>query len=218
MIDAGPDFRQQMLREDVQHLDAILLTHEHKDHIGGMDDVRAYNFLSRKAIDVFCDKRVESAIKREYPYVFEPDGYPGAPRMNLHIIEEGPFDLFGRTLIPVLAFHKDLPVYGFRLGNFTYLTDVNMLPSKSAELISGTEYLVINALRKEKHPSHFSLSEAINLVDSIKPRMAYITHIGHQMGLHDAVSQELPSNVRLAYDGLSFTVGPGVNKISGGHF
>lgn len=204
VVDAGPDFRQQMLRENVQNLDAILITHEHKDHIGGMDDVRAFNFKSRKAIDIYCDSRVEQAIKREYPYVFDPDGYPGAPRMNLNLIEDHPFTLFGREVIPVMAYHKDLPVLGFRFDDLTYLTDVNAMPEKSISLIEGTELLIINALRKEKHPSHFNLDEALELVTLIKPRKAYIIHIGHQMGLHNDVKLELPGNVELAYDGQVF--------------
>ncbi len=206
VIDAGPDFRQQMLREDVQNLDAILITHEHKDHIGGMDDVRAFNFKNRKSMDVYCDCRVESAIKLAYPYVFDSKGYPGAPRMDIHIIGDHSFDLYGREIIPVRVLHKDLPVYGFRIGGFTYITDANKISSGSMALIKGTDYLVINALRKQKHPSHFSLDQALEIIADIKPHKAYITHIGHDMGPYSEVSTELPENVELAYDGLSFTV------------
>lgn len=206
VIDAGPDFRQQMLKADVQNLDAILITHEHKDHIGGMDDVRAFNFKNRKSMDVYCDKRVEAALKLAYPYVFDPQGYPGAPRMNIHLIGDIAFDLMGREVTPVLVYHKELPVYGFRIGGFAYITDANAIPLNSIALLNGIDYLVINALRKEKHPSHFNLDEALDLISEIKPGKAFITHIGHEMGLYSEVSAELPANVQLAYDGMTFTI------------
>lgn len=206
VIDAGPDFRQQMLKEGVQNLDAILITHEHKDHIGGMDDVRAFNFKNRKPMDVYCDKRVELALKLAYPYVFDPMGYPGAPRMNIHLIGDAPFDLMGREVTPIMVHHKELPVYGFRIGDFAYITDANDIPVNSIALLNELNYLVINALRMEKHPSHFNLDEALELIAEIKPRKTFITHIGHEMGLYSELSAELPDNVELAYDGMSFTV------------
>ncbi len=163
VIDAGPDFRQQMLREDVQNLDAILITHEHKDHIGGMDDVRAFNFKNRKSMDVYCDYRVELALKLAYPYVFDSKGYPGAPRMDIHTIADHPFDLNGMEIIPIKVLHKDLPVYGFRLGGFTYITDANAISSNSMALIEGTDYLVINALRKKSTHHIIILMKLLNL-------------------------------------------------------
>jgi phosphoribosyl 1,2-cyclic phosphate phosphodiesterase len=204
IVDAGPDFRQQMLRENVQDINGILITHEHKDHIGGIDDVRAFNFKNKRAIDIYCDIRVESAIKRELPYSFDNKGYPGAPQMNIHIIDDNSFNLKGKEVKPIKAFHKDLPVYGFRFGNMTYLTDVNAIPDSSLKLMKGSSRLVINALRKEKHLSHFNLKEALDLIEFIKPEKAYLTHVGHSMGLHQEVSKELPDNVEIAYDGMSF--------------
>lgn len=204
VIDAGPDFRQQMLRENVQHIDAILVTHEHKDHIAGMDDVRAFNFKSQKAIDIYCDVRVCEAIRREYIYVFNENKYPGVPQMNLLLIDDNKFNINGIEIIPILAYHHKLPVYGFRVGDLTYLTDVNMIPEESIELIRGSKVFVINALRKEKHISHFNLEEALELIGRVKPEKAFITHIGHQMGYHKLVNDELPPNVELAYDTLSY--------------
>ncbi len=204
VIDAGPDFRQQMLRENVRKLDAILLTHEHKDHIAGMDDVRAYNYKSRDAIDIFAEDRVQKAVRKEYSYVFAEYQYPGIPKMRLNPITEYGFQLSQFTIIPLRVYHYKLPVYGFRIGNFAYITDANYIPEETKEKIIGVKYLVINALRKEKHISHFSLREAIDFVRQISPRKAFITHIGHQMGRHNDVSQELPAGIVLAYDGLSF--------------
>jgi len=202
VIDAGPDFRQQMLRADVKQLDSILLTHEHKDHIGGMDDVRAYNYISKKPIDIYSDERVQRAVMREYPYVFSEYKYPGIPQMNLIRIDDQPFRVGNLNIIPVRVLHYRLPVYGFRINDFAYITDANYISEESMEKLSGIKYMVINALRKEKHISHYNLSEALDLINEISPRQGYITHISHQMGLHGEVSQELPAGVELAYDGL----------------
>jgi phosphoribosyl 1,2-cyclic phosphate phosphodiesterase len=204
LFDAGPDFRQQMLREHVMKLDAILLTHEHKDHIAGMDDVRAFNYKSQDAIDVYSEERVQTAIKKEYSYVFSEFQYPGIPKMRLNGISDHSFSIKGIQIVPVRVFHYRLPVYGFRIGNFAYITDANYIPEESKEKLFGVKYLVINALRKEKHISHFSLREAIDFIREISPKKAYITHISHQMGYHDEVSKELPPGISLAYDGLSF--------------
>lgn len=202
VIDAGPDFRQQMLRENVQNLDAILITHEHKDHVGGIDDVRAFNYKSRKAIDIYCDKLVSQTIMNEYAYVFNGGGYPGIPRMNINLIENRAFDISGNKIIPVLAYHNELPVFGFRIGDLSYLTDASLIPDESMALMKGSRILVINALRKQKHISHFSLDEALEVINYLEPEKAYITHIGHQMGRHAEVNRELPANVDLAFDGL----------------
>jgi phosphoribosyl 1,2-cyclic phosphate phosphodiesterase len=204
VIDAGPDFRQQMLKENVRRLDAIILTHEHKDHIAGMDDVRAFNYKSQDAIDIYAEERVQKAVKKEYSYVFAEYQYPGIPKMRLNLINDYGFTVKGIPLIPLRVFHYRLPVYGFRIGNFAYITDANYVPEETKEKLFGVKYFVINALRREKHISHFSLREAIDLVREISPRRAFITHISHQMGLHEEVSATLPPEIMLAYDGLSF--------------
>lgn len=205
LFDAGPDFRQQMLRENVRKLDAIILTHEHKDHIAGMDDVRAFNYKSQDAIDIYAEERVQNAIKREFSYVFSERQYPGIPKMRLNPIPDYGFRIKGVELIPVRVRHLELEIYGFRIGNFAYITDANYVPEKSKEKLIGVKYLVINALRKQKHISHFSLREAISFIGEISPKKAFITHISHQMGVHKLVSEELPRGIMLAYDGLSFT-------------
>ena len=204
LFDAGPDFRQQMLSENVKKLDSILLTHEHKDHIAGLDDVRAFNYKSQDAIDIYAEERVQKALKREYSYVFSEYQYPGVPKMRLISITEHTFNVKGIQIDPIRVFHYRLPVLGFRVSNFAYITDANYIPEKSKEKLFGVKYLVINALRKEKHISHFSLREAIDLIREISPKKAYITHISHQMGYHAEVSKELPKGIYLAYDGLSF--------------
>ncbi|MBK7710308.1 MAG: MBL fold metallo-hydrolase [Bacteroidales bacterium] len=204
LFDAGPDFRQQMLREKVSKLDAIILTHEHKDHIAGLDDVRAFNYKSQDAIDICSEERVLKALKKEYSYVFSEFQYPGIPKMRLNTIDDQEFIVKGIRILPVRVFHYRLPVYGFRIGNFAYITDANYVPEESKEKLYGVKYLVINALRKEKHISHFSLREAIDFIHEISPKKAYITHISHQMGCHADVSKELPQEITLAYDGLSF--------------
>jgi len=204
VIDAGPDFRQQMLRENVRRLDAIILTHEHKDHIAGMDDVRAFNYKSQDAIDVFAEERVQKAVRKDYSYVFAEYQYPGIPKIRLNPINEDGFSVKGIALTPLRVFHYRLPVYGFRTGNFAYITDANYVPEETKEKLYGVKYLVINALRKEKHISHFSLREAVDLIREISPRKAFITHISHQMGFHEEVTGTLPKGIMLAYDGLSF--------------
>ena len=203
LFDAGPDFRQQMLRENVKKLDAIILTHEHKDHISGMDDLRAFNYKSQDAVDIYAEERVQKAIRREYSYVFSEYQYPGIPKMRLNLISGLSFNIKGIEVIPVRVFHYRLPVYGFRIGDFAYITDANYIPEESKEKLFGVKYLVINALRKEKHISHFSLREAVDFIREISPKKAFITHISHQMGLHTEVSKELPPGIVLAYDGLS---------------
>lgn len=205
VIDAGPDFRQQMLTAKVKKLDAILLTHEHKDHIAGMDDLRAFNYKSQAAIDIYAEERVQSAVRKEYAYVFSENHYPGVPRMELHNIESYNLAIRGDVIIPLRVFHYRLPILGFRMGDMAYITDANYIPEETKEKLFGVKYLVINALRKEKHISHYSLGEALALINEISPRKAYITHIGHQMGNHAEVNLELPVNVTLAWDGLVVT-------------
>ncbi|MEA1886880.1 MAG: MBL fold metallo-hydrolase [Bacteroidota bacterium] len=206
VIDAGPDFRQQMLRAGVKKLDSILLTHEHKDHIGGMDDVRAFNYISKEPIDIYSDERVQMAVMREYPYVFTENKYPGVPQMNLISINNEPFYINDLYIIPVKVHHYRLPVYGFRIDDFAYITDANSISEENKQKLIGVKHFVINALRKEKHLSHFNLREAVDLINEISPDKGYITHISHQMGLHNDVTKELPSNIELAYDGLVINI------------
>lgn len=202
LFDAGPDFRQQMLREHVRKLDAIILTHEHKDHIAGMDDVRAFNYKSQGAIDIYAEANVQEAVRREYAYVFAEKKYPGVPQMRLNPINDYPFSVKGIQIIPVRVRHMNLEIYGFRIGDFAYITDASYIPEESKEKLIGVKYLVINALRKEKHVSHFNLREATSFIREISPRKAFITHVSHQMGLDKDVSRELPGNIMLAHDGL----------------
>lgn len=202
LIDAGPDFRQQMLRESVKHLDGILLTHEHKDHIGGLDDVRAFNFVNRRPMDIYAEERVQDALKQEYAYVFAENRYPGVPEMNLFNVDGYPFEINGVKIIPIRCFHYKMPIYGYRIGDLTYITDANFISEEEKEKIVGSKYIVINALRKQKHISHFTLGEALKLIEEFSPRKAFITHVSHQMGFHADIQAELPRNVSIAYDGL----------------
>ena len=203
VIDTGPDFRQQMLREQVDRLDAIVFTHEHKDHVAGMDDVRAFNYKQRKEIDVYATSRVQQALKREYPYVFADLKYPGVPKIKLHTIDaENIIKIGDITLKPIEVMHYKLSVLGFRINDLVYITDANFISSKEKEKIKGCSTLVINALRKTKHISHFALEEAISLSKEAGAKQTYLTHVSHLMGTHKSVSKELPEGVQIAYDGL----------------
>lgn len=203
VIDTGPDFRQQMLREKVDRLDAVVFTHEHKDHVAGMDDVRAFNYKQKKDMDVYATNRVQEALIREFPYVFSDYKYPGVPQVQLHTIDaENTFRIGDITLQPIEVMHYKLPVLGFRINDFVYITDANSISNQEKEKIKGCKVLVINALRKEKHISHFTLEEALSLAQELGAAQTYLTHISHLMGSHQSVLEELPEGVEIAYDGL----------------
>lgn len=203
-IDAGPDFRQQMLLNKISHLDAILVTHGHKDHVGGLDDVRAFNFLSKKPMDVFLGKFAEPDLIREFHYAFEEDRYPGSPNIKLNIIENSPFHFNGIEIIPIKAQHYKSEVFGYRIGDFCYLTDLKTICEEEMNKMRGAKIITISGLRKKEHISHLNLSQAVSLIQELNPEKGYITHISHLMGLHKKVNQELPENISLAYDGLTF--------------
>ncbi len=206
VVDAGPDFRQQMLVHQVLHLNGILLTHEHVDHIFGLDDIRAFNWVQKQATDIYAEERVQIAIKRIFDYVFANFKYPGIPQMHLHLIENKPFTIGNLEILPIRGFHYKLPVFGFRFGKLAYVTDVNRLEEAELDKLRGLDVLVLNALRKEEHISHYSLPQALDVIEELKPKKAYLTHISHQMGFHGEVQQELPENVFLAWDGLTVEV------------
>jgi len=203
VIDTGPDFRSQMLANNVQQLDAVLFTHEHKDHVAGLDDIRPFNFKQHAPIAVFASERVEQAIKREYHYIFAEKKYPGIPEISLNRIDLNPFNVWkDLKIIPIEVKHYLMPVLGFRINNFTYITDAKTIDSKEIDKIKGTEVLVINALRIEAHPAHFNLDEALLFIDLIKPKKAFLTHISHLFGTHNDIEKMLPENVFVSYDGL----------------
>lgn len=202
IIDSGPDFRQQVLRERIRKLDALLFTHEHKDHTCGLDDIRAYNFLQHTDMPIYGEPRVLQQIKTEFAYIFSGASYPGIPRVDLKPISEAGFHVAGIFFQPIRVQHYKLPILGFRIGNLSYITDANFISEQSKEIIKGSEIVVLNALRREPHISHFSLSEAITLLEELQPQKAYLTHISHLLGLHREVEADMPAFVRLAYDGL----------------
>jgi phosphoribosyl 1,2-cyclic phosphate phosphodiesterase len=206
VVDTGPDFRQQMLREKVDKLDAVIFTHEHKDHTAGFDDIRAYNFLLKKKMDVYASLNVQETLKQEFAYVFSENKYPGIPEVSLHTIDLNPFSILGTPFIPIQAFHFNLPVLGFRVRDFTYITDANFIPDEEFKKIEGSKVLVLNALRKEEHISHFTLNQATDLMNKIKPQKGYFIHMSHQIGLHKDLSQELPDYLELSYDGLKIEI------------
>ncbi|MEM9856130.1 MAG: MBL fold metallo-hydrolase [Bacteroidota bacterium] len=206
VIDTGPDFRQQMLREKVQILDAVVFTHEHKDHTAGLDDVRAFNFKQKKDMPLYARKFVIDQLKREFSYIFAEKKYPGVPRIETHEIDDTPFDIAGVEFIPIQVMHYKLPVYGFRINDFTYITDANAIPEEEIEKVMGSKVVVLNALQQENHISHFNLQEALDLALKIGADKTYFTHISHKMGRHKSTESLLPENVFLAYDGLKITI------------
>ena len=191
-----------MLRAGVNRLDAILFTHGHKDHTAGLDDVRAYNYVMQRPMDIYAEKQVQETLRQEFSYIFAEDKYPGIPELKMHTIDETPFIIDHTKVIPIRAMHLNLPVLGFRIGGMAYLTDANSISESEKDKLRGLDCFVVNGLRQEAHISHFSLKEALSLIDDIKPKRAYITHISHQMGFHRQVQASLPKNIFLAYDGL----------------
>jgi phosphoribosyl 1,2-cyclic phosphate phosphodiesterase len=202
VVDTTPDFRYQMLRENVKKLDAVIFTHPHKDHIAGMDDVRAYNFFSHKPMEIFANALTEEALRREFVYVFAENKYPGVPRVNMNTIVDEPFYIGDILVEPVVVYHLKMPVLGFKFGKFTYITDANKIDESEREKIKGSEVIVLNALRKEKHISHFTLDEAVTIATEMNIPTAYFTHISHQMGRHAEVNSRLPLNYQLGWDQL----------------
>jgi phosphoribosyl 1,2-cyclic phosphate phosphodiesterase len=205
VVDTTPDFRYQMLRENVKKVDAVLFTHPHKDHIAGLDDVKAFSFFSGKAMEVYANTLTEEAVKREFAYIFSDKKYPGIPDINLNTITLDPFLIGDIPVIPIMVWHLKMPVMAYRFGNFTYVTDANHIEPAEKEKIKGSEALVVNALRIQPHISHFTLNEAISVVQDVKVPSAFFTHISHQLGRHALVSEQLPAGMQLAYDGLSLS-------------
>lgn len=206
VIDTGPDFRQQMLREKVTKLDAVIFTHEHKDHTAGLDEVRAFNFINQMVMPVYATERVQEALKREFAYIFADLDYPGIPKIKLHTINDDSFIVGDMQIQPINVLHYKLPVKAFRIGNFTYITDANFIREEEKEKIKGSEIIVINALRRNEHISHFTFQEAIDLANELGAKKTYFTHISHQLGLQQEVNLELPSHIELAFDGLQVEV------------
>jgi phosphoribosyl 1,2-cyclic phosphate phosphodiesterase len=207
VIDSGPDFRQQLLRAKVKKLDGLVFTHSHKDHVAGMDDVRAFNFLQGKPVDIFASTETQEVIRNEFPYIFSNLDYPGIPKINLFTIDKDtPFTIGDIHLQPIEVLHYKMPVLGFRTNDFTYITDANYISNDELTKVMGTKYLVLNALRREPHISHFTLEEAIDLSKKINAQSTFFTHISHQLGLHKDVEKELPNGINLAYDTFSIVV------------
>lgn len=206
VIDTGPDFRQQMLRERIDRLDAIIYTHEHKDHTAGLDDVRAFNFRQKKDMPIYARLQVINQLKREFSYAFSENKYPGVPQIKTHEINNTPFTIEGVTFTPIEVMHLKLPVFGYRIGDFTYITDANYISDEEKQKIKGSKVLVLNALQKEPHISHFNLEEAVNEAIELGADTTYFLHISHKMGRHKVIEESLPENIHLAYDGLSIDI------------
>ncbi|HNQ12191.1 MAG TPA: MBL fold metallo-hydrolase [Bacteroidia bacterium] len=204
VIDSGPDFRQQMLRAKVTKLDGLVFTHEHKDHVAGMDDIRAFNFVQKKKINVYASQQVQRALQREFPYIFEEEKYPGVPEIEMKTIaKNNTFSVGDIPFLPIEVFHYKLPVLAFRMKDFTYITDANQIDRNSMDQIRGSKVVVINALRKEKHISHFTLNDAVEILKELDPEKGFLIHMSHQMGLHKEINASLPINIECAFDSLS---------------
>lgn len=202
VIDTGPDFRYQMLRSGVKRIDAVVFTHGHKDHVAGLDDIRAFNYWQDEAIDIYASAETAETIRREFPYVFNGVNYPGIPVLNMKDMDGQPFQVKSLSFLPIRTLHYKMEVFGYRIGDFTYITDANFIDGKELEKIKGSKVLVLNALRHEAHISHFTLSEAIAIAEIIQAESTYFTHVSHQLGLHETVESQLPAGMHLAFDGL----------------
>lgn len=202
LVDAGPDFRYQMLRAGVSSLDAILLTHNHKDHTGGLDDIRAFNYLEKKATQIYCEKYVEESLRKEYSYAFEEIRYPGAPEWDVHIIDDKPFTLNGVEIIPIRGKHFKLPVLGYRFGNIAYCTDMNHIPDEEYEKLQNLDHFIINCVRRGRHISHYSLEQAIEVAQKVGAKHSWLTHLSHQLPCYEDLKKELPEGILPAFDGL----------------
>jgi phosphoribosyl 1,2-cyclic phosphate phosphodiesterase len=206
VIDCGPDFRIQMLKHKVEDIDAVVFTHAHRDHIAGLDDIRAFNYILHKSIDIYGTQVTLDAIKEQFPYIFLPGRYLGAPKLNLHSITDSLFDIGAFSFVPIQVMHQEMEVLGYRIGDFTYITDANYISPEELNKIRGSKVVVINALRNSRHVSHFSLNEALEILEELKPEVAYLTHISHFLGKYELVEPKLPAGVHLAYDGLQIEV------------
>lgn len=202
VVDSGPDFRYQLIRAGVKKLDGIIFTHAHRDHTAGLDDIRPFNYMQGKAVDIYCEKRVKDTLYKQFDYIFSEHRYPGIPELQMHEISEDPFVLGGLQIIPIRAMHYHLPVLGFRFGNFTYITDANFIAPEELNKVKGSKVLVLNALRNEPHISHFTLAEAVEIAQSLDVPQTYFTHMSHQIGFHQEVNALLPSGMALAHDQL----------------
>ena len=202
LVDAGPDFRYQMLRAGVSSLDAILLTHNHKDHTGGLDDIRAFNYHEKRATQIYCEKYVEESLRKEYSYAFEEIKYPGAPEWDVHIIDENPFTIKGVEITPIRGRHFKLPVLGYRFGNIAYCTDMNHIPEEEYSKLQGLDHFIINCVRRGRHISHYSLEQAIEVAEKVGAKHSWLTHLSHQLPCHEELTKELPGGCLPAFDGL----------------
>jgi phosphoribosyl 1,2-cyclic phosphate phosphodiesterase len=202
LVDAGPDFRYQMLRAGVSSLDAILLTHNHKDHTGGLDDIRAFNYHEKRATQIYCEKYVEESLRKEYSYAFEEIKYPGAPEWDVHIIDENPFTIKGVEITPIRGRHFKLPVLGYRFGNIAYCTDMNHIPEEEYSKLQGLDHFIINCVRRGRHISHYSLEQAIEVAEKVGAKHSWLTHLSHQLPCHEELTKELPEGILTAFDGL----------------
>ena len=206
VVDTGPDFRQQMLREKVNKLNAVLFTHSHKDHTAGLDDIRSYNFRSKRPMEIFCSNDVLSALKMEFSYIFADFKYPGVPKVNVNLIDNTDFKINNTIITPIKALHHKLPVHGFRIKDFVYLTDVSEISDDEKKKMLNADVIVLDSLRKEPHLSHLCLQQSIDLIKELSPKKAFLIHISHLMGLHDEINAQIPSNISLAYDGLKIAI------------